>query len=76
MQIFCLFFCVFYVIYCELGGKITAGNAKVTQSMQVCLSKTSRPLNKSTFYIRLTALFAGVGILSPQRFASLHIGLN
>ena len=56
MQIFCLFFCVFYVIYCELGGKITAGNAKVTQSMQVCLSKTSRPLNKSTFYIRLTAL--------------------
>ena len=56
IQIFCLFFCVFYVIYCELGGKITAGNAKVTQSMQVCLSKTSRPLNKSTFYIRLSAL--------------------
>ena len=72
MQIFCLFFCVL----CELGGKITARNAKVTQSTQVCLSKTSRPLNKSTFYIRLTALFAGVGILSPQRFASLHIGLN
>ena len=52
MQIFCLFFCVL----CELGGKITARNAKVTQSTQVCLSKTSRPLNKSTFYIRLTAL--------------------
>ena len=69
MQIFCLFFCVLYVIYCELGGKIT-------QSMQVCLSKTSPPLNKSTFYIRLTALFAGVGILFSQRFASLHIGLN
>ncbi len=27
MQIFCLFFCVL----CELGGKITAKNAKVTQ---------------------------------------------
>ena len=52
MQIFCLFFCVL----CELGGKITARNAKVTQSTQVCLSKTSRPLNKSTFYIRLSAL--------------------
>ena len=52
MQIFCLFFCVL----CELGGKITARNAKVTQSTQVCLSKTSRPLNESTFYIRLTAL--------------------
>ena len=38
--------------------------------MQVCLSKTSRPLNESTFYIRLTTLFAGVGILFPQRFAT------
>ena len=64
MQIFCLFFCVLYVIYCELGGKIT-------QSMQVCLSKTSPPLNKSTFHI-ITALFARVGILfSPTlRFAT------
>ena len=62
---FVCFFCVLYVIYCELGGKIR-------QSMQVCLSKTSRPLNKSTFYIRLTALFAGVSILFPPtlRFAT------
>ncbi|WP_218840584.1 hypothetical protein, partial [Tannerella forsythia] len=43
---------------------------KITQSMQVCLSKTSRPLNKSTFYIRFTALFAGGSILFPQRFAT------
>ena len=65
MQIFCLFFCALCVIHCELGGKIT-------QSMQVCLSKTSRPLNESTFYIRLTTLFAGVGILFPPtlRFAT------
>ena len=71
MQIFCLFFCVFYVIYCELGGKITAGNAKVTQSMQVCLSKTSRPLNKSTFYIRLTALRrSGYSFFPTLRFAT------
>ena len=73
---FVCFFCALCVIHCELGGKITARNAKVTQNMQVCLSKTSRPLNKSIFYIRLTALFAGVSILFPQRFASLHIGLN
>ena len=53
---FVCFFCALCVIHCELGGKITARNAKVTQSTQVCLSKTSRPLNKSTFYIRLTAL--------------------
>ncbi|MGP1462391.1 hypothetical protein, partial [Tannerella sp.] len=64
MQIFCLFFCVFYVIYCELGGKIT-------QSMQVCLSKTSRPLNESTFYIRLTALCRSGYSFSPTlRFAT------
>ena len=65
MQIFCLFFCVLYVIYCELGGKIT-------QSMQVCLSKTSPPLNKSTFHI-ITALFARVGILfSPTLCFATH----
>ena len=53
---FVCFFCALCVIHCELGSKITTRNAKVTQSTQVCLSKTSRPLNKSTFYIRLTAL--------------------
>ena len=67
MQIFCLFFCVL----CELGGKITARNAKVTQSTQVCLSKTSRPLNKSTFYIRLTALRrSGYSFPPTLRFAT------
>ena len=67
MQIFCLFFCVL----CELGGKITARNAKVTQSTQVCLSKTSRPLNKSTFYIRLTALRrSGYSFFPTLRFAT------
>ena len=67
MQIFCLFFCVL----CELGGKITARNAKVTQSTQVCLSKTSRPLNKSTFYIRLSALRrSGYSFPPTLRFAT------
>ncbi|SCQ20833.1 hypothetical protein TFUB22_00975 [Tannerella forsythia] len=67
MQIFCLFFCVL----CELGGKITARNAKVTQSTHVCLSKTSRPLNKSTFYIRLTALRrSGYSFFPTLRFAT------
>ena len=67
MQIFCLFFCVL----CELGGKITARNAKVTQSTQVFLSKTSRPLNKSTFYIRLTALCrSGYSFPPTLRFAT------
>ena len=64
MQIFCLFFCALCVIHCELGGKIT-------QSMQVCLSKTSRPLNKLIFYIRLTALRRGGYSFSPTlRFAT------
>ena len=53
---FVCFFCALCVIHCELSGKITAENAKVTQSTQVCLSKTSRPLNKLIFYIRFTAL--------------------
>ena len=67
MQIFCLFFCVL----CELGGKITARNAKVTQSTQVFLSKTSRPLNKSTFYIRLSALRrSGYSFPPTLRFAT------
>ena len=68
---FVCFFCALCVIHCELSGKITAENAKVTQSTQVCLSKTFRPLNKSTFYIRLTALRRGGYSFSPTlRFAT------
>ena len=67
MQIFCLFFCVL----CELGGKITARIEKVTQCTHVCSSKTSRPLNKSTFYIRLTALRrSGYSFFPMLRFAT------
>ena len=66
MQIFCLFFCVF----CELGSKITARIEKVTQCTHVCSSKTSRPLNKSIFYIRLTALRKEIAFSPTLRFAT------
>ena len=71
MQIFCLFFCVLCVVLCELSDKITARIEKVTQCTHVCSSKTSRPLNKSTFYIRLTALRrSGYSFPPTLRFAT------
>ena len=71
MQIFCLFFCVLCVVLCELSDKITARIEKVTQCTHVCSSKTSRPLNKSTFYIRLSALRrSGYSFPPTLRFAT------
>ena len=59
-------FYVLCVVLCELSDKITARIEKVTQCTHVCSSKTSRPLNKSTFYIRLTALCRSGYSFSPD----------
>ena len=61
-------FYVLCVVLCELSDKITARIEKVTQCTHVCSSKTSRPLNKSIFYIRLTALRKEIAFSPALRY--------